>query len=77
MIPTDPNVRLRRWEAAKALTLAGYPISPATLATKACRGGGPIYRLFGKTVIYLWGDLLDWAEQQMSPPRRSTSEPGV
>lgn len=74
MTPTDPNARLKRREAAEALNSAGYPISPATLATMACRGGGPIYRCFGKTVIYRWGDLLEWAEQRMSAPRRSTSE---
>ena len=28
MIPTDPNARLKRPDAAKALTMAGYPVSP-------------------------------------------------
>ena len=39
----DPDTLLRRRPAAAALTEAGYPIAPATLATLACRGGGPRY----------------------------------
>lgn len=74
MIPTDPNARLKRQDAATALSMAGYPISSATLATMACRGGGPIYRCFGRTVIYRWGDLVEWADRRMSAPRQSSSE---
>ena len=77
MIPTDLDTRLKRREAALALTKAGYPISPATLATVASRGGGPAYRCFGRTVIYRWGNLLEWAEHRMTEPRRSTSEPDI
>ena len=77
MIPTDLDTRLKRREAALALTKAGYPISPATLATVASRGGGPVYRCFGRTVIYRWGDLLQWAEERMTEPRRSTSESDI
>jgi hypothetical protein len=61
-IPTDPNVRLRRAAAAKALTAAGYQISAATLASMATRGGGPRYRIFGHVVDYCWADLVEWAE---------------
>ena len=77
MIPTDLDTRLKRREAASALTKAGYPISPATLATVASRGGGPVYRCFGRTVIYRWGDLIKWAEKRMTEPRRSTSESDI
>lgn len=77
MIPTDLDTRLKRREAASALTTAGYPISPATLATVASRGGGPVYRCFGRTVIYRWGDLLQRAEKRMTEPRRSTSESDI
>jgi hypothetical protein len=69
-----PDTLLGRKQAARALTDAGYPTSPATLATKASRGGGPIYRRFGNRVLYKWPDLLAWAESQTSSPRRSTSE---
>jgi hypothetical protein len=57
-----------------ALTAVGFPVRPATLATKATRGGGPAFRLFGKKPLYRWGDALDWARSRLSAPRRSTSE---
>ena len=70
----DPNRLLTRREAAEALTTAGYPTATATLATRASRGGGPVYRRYGARVVYRWGDLLDWAEGRLSEPMRSTSE---
>jgi hypothetical protein len=73
-IPDDPNTLLRRRPAAEALTAAGFPVSEKTLATKAVRGGGPPYRLFGRTVLYRWADALAWAESRLSAPRCSTSE---
>jgi hypothetical protein len=65
---------LSREAAAQALTDVGYITSPSTLATKATRGNGPGYRIFGKRAIYRWGDLVAWAEQQTAPLRHSTSE---
>jgi hypothetical protein len=73
-VPSDPDTLLRRGGVAAALTAAGYPVSPATLATKAVRGGGPAYVLFGRVPLYRWGDALEWARSRTSPPRRSTSE---
>jgi hypothetical protein len=74
MIPTSPKMKLRRKQAAEALSAAGYPVTEATLNTKASRGGGPPYKVFGRFPLYEWGDLLAWAESQMSPLRRTTSE---
>jgi len=74
MVPSDPHARLTRTQAAAALSEAGFPTSAKTLATKATRGGGPIYSLFGPRAIYRWGDCLDWAQARLTPPRRSTSE---
>jgi hypothetical protein len=76
MIPDRPDALLRRRETAAALTEAGFPIAPDTLATKATRGGGPPYQLFGAVALYLyqWGEALDWARSRLSPPRRNTSE---
>jgi hypothetical protein len=74
VIPDSPDMLLGREAGARALTAAGYVTSPATLATKATRGNGPAYRIFGKRAIYRWGDLLDWAEANAAPLRRSTSE---
>ena len=59
---------------AEALTAAGYPVSPATLATKATRGGGPPYRLFGRKPLYRWGDALTWARGRCTEARSSTAE---
>jgi hypothetical protein len=65
---------LSREAAAQALSAAGYITSPSTLATKATRGNGPGYRIFGKRAIYRWGDLISWAEEQTAPLRHNTSE---
>ena len=68
---------LRRRDLAEALTARGFPISEATLATKASRPGrygGPPYRSFGRVPLYRWGDALAWVEGCLSPPRSNTSE---
>src|SRR5215471_3911334 len=65
---------LTRDQTAAALTKAGYPITRATLATKATRGGGPPYQPWGRKPLYRWGDALAWAQSLTSAPRRSTSE---
>ena len=73
----NPDALLTRTATATALTAAGYPVKPATLATKASRGGGPPYRLFGVRPLYRWGDALTWAQSRLSAPQCSTSEGGV
>jgi hypothetical protein len=70
----SPSALLRHEPCAQALTEAGFPISAKTLATMATRGGGPLYRRFGRTVLYRWSDALDWAEGRLSAPRRTSSE---
>ena len=72
--PENENALLTRIETARALTSAGFPTKPATLATKATRGGGPPYRSFGNRVLYRWGDALSWAENCLSAPRTNTSQ---
>jgi alkylation response protein AidB-like acyl-CoA dehydrogenase len=73
-VPDHPDALLTRNQAAAALTEAGLPVAPATLATKATRGGGPPYRLFGRKPLYRWGDALAWAESRLTEPRNSSSE---
>ena len=73
-IPDDPNALLSRDRTAKALTEVGFQTKAKTLATKATRGGGPPYRLFGARALYRWGDALAWAEGRLSALRGSTSE---
>jgi hypothetical protein len=78
MKPTNetlpPSTLLRRKQCALALTAHGFPVAEKTLSTKASRGGGPPYRKFGRVVLYRWGDVLAWAEAQLSPPVHSSSE---
>ena len=71
------DTMLRREPTARALTEAGYPIAPATLATMASRGGGPAFRLWSRVPLYRWGDALAWARSRTSSPRQITSEEHV
>ena len=65
---------LLRPEAAKFLTERGFPTAKNTLQKMATTGGGPVYRIWGNRALYTGGDLLNWAEAKLSPPRRSTSD---
>jgi hypothetical protein len=73
-VPIQPDALLRRTQTASALTEAGYPTAEATLATKASRGGGPPYSLYGRIPLYRWGDALAWAEGRLSAPFTNTSQ---
>jgi len=73
-IPTNPEIYLGRRETAEALTEAGFPTSPATLSTKATRGGGPPYSKYGPRALYRWGAALAWAQSRLTPAQRSTAE---
>jgi hypothetical protein len=74
IVPIGLDVLLDRRALAEALTEEGYKTSPATLATLACRGGGPPFRKYGRRPIYRWGDGLEWAQSRTTPPVHSTSE---
>src|SRR6516162_1590973 len=74
MVPTDPDTLLTRSEFAAAITEAGFPTSPKTLASMATRGGGPPYQKFGPRALYRWGPGLAWAQSRLSPPISSTAE---
>jgi hypothetical protein len=74
IIPKNPDTFLTRDHLAAALTAAGFPVKAKTLATKATRGGGPSYRLFGTRPLYRWGDALAWANGRLSAPKITTSE---
>jgi hypothetical protein len=66
---------LTRDQVAEALTDAGFPVRPKTLATKATRGGGPPFRCFGTKPLYRWSDALAWAQSRLGPSRGGTSQP--
>ena len=72
--PSSMDALLTRAEAAQKLTAAGFPISKATLATKASRGGGPAYSRVGIRALYRGGDVLLWATERLGPPRCSMAE---
>jgi hypothetical protein len=65
MIPSDPDTLLTRKETAAALQESGFPIVASTLATKATRGGGPPFRIFGWRALYRWGDTIEWARKRL------------
>jgi hypothetical protein len=70
----DDDARLRRTPFAQALTAAGFPVAPTTLATMASRGGGPPYQKFGRYPIYTFGEGLRWAQSRLSRVVTTTSE---
>jgi hypothetical protein len=65
---------LRRAAVAEDLRSMGYTITAKTLATMACRGGGPPYQLFGRIPLYRRGAARAWAAARLTPPGSSTSE---
>jgi hypothetical protein len=70
----DPDALLTRQQLAEALTDAGYPTSPKTLATMASRGGGPPFRKFGRRPLTRWREGLGWARSRLGPVVNSTAE---
>ena len=58
---------------AEALTESGYPTQPSTLATLACRGGGPAYVIFNGRAYYTFGDALEWARSRTSEPHTTAA----
>ncbi len=69
------NRRLRRAEAAPyLLETHGIGRAVGTLAKLAVVGGGPRFRVAGRTPLYSTDDLDAWAESILSPPVGSTSE---
>jgi hypothetical protein len=74
LIPDDPKTLLTRNACAAALSAAGFPTSPDTLATRASRGGGPPYQKYGNRPLYSWGPALAWAQSRLGPIVSSTSE---
>lgn len=72
-----PRKFVDRKTAALMLSAVGLQTSPATLATLASRGGGPPYRRYGRRVVYVWSDLLAWANARVSTVRCNTSQSSV
>ena len=58
-----PRNHRRREAAAYVREKHNVPCTEATLATLACRGGGPRFYLFGRIPIYNEEDLDAWVER--------------
>jgi hypothetical protein len=71
--PGDKNF-LSRGEAARMLSSWGLITAAGTLATKACRGGGPPYHLYNGRAIYEATALRTWALTTVSVAASSTTE---
>ncbi len=65
---------ISRIDAARLLTDAGFPISPATLAKKAVTGGGPPYRIWNRRAVYETDCLINWANKQLGPELANTAQ---
>ena len=69
------NRPLRRAEAADyLLENHGIGRTPGPLAKLAVIGGGPRFRVAGRTPLYTRENLDSWAESILSPTVSSTSE---
>ncbi len=69
------NRPLRRYEASNyLLETHGIRRAVGTLAKLAVVGGGPRFRVAGRTPLYAPDDLDAWADSILSPLVRSTSE---
>ena len=67
--------RLRRAEASRyLLTVHGISCSVSTLASLACRGGGPTFEHFGRHPHYRPEALDEWVLRKLSKPKTSTSQ---
>lgn len=69
-----PAQYLRRKDAANYLRDKYGHGSPKTLAKLACLGGGPIFRRFGRIVLYEPAELDAWAHARITAPLSSTSD---
>jgi len=65
---------IRRKEAAEYLQNKYGHGSVRTLAKLATIGGGPVFRKWGRIVVYTIADLDAWALARLSAPLTSTSD---
>ena len=68
-----PDARLTRDEAAVSLRAAGFPLSSATLATRAAKRTGPPVERYSDRPVYIWASTLAWAQadaDRKAAPRR-------
>lgn len=66
---------LTRKEAARYLSDLGLEMAPQTLARKFHEGTGPLCTHVGDRAMYRRSHLDEYFSEQVSAPRRSSSEP--
>jgi hypothetical protein len=66
---------LTRKDAARYLTDLGLETAPQTLARKFHEGTGPLCTHVGERAMYRQSHLDAYFSEQVSAPRRSSSEP--
>ena len=65
---------MTRKEAAAFLRVTyGMRVTANSLATRACRGGGPPFSKMGRYVVYRKIDLIEWAKLQCPGMFENTS----
>ncbi len=66
---------LTKKQASEYLTNElGLPISEKTLSKYISIGGSPIFRKFGRRVVYSIEDLTSWADNRLSKPVTNSSQ---
>ena len=73
LLRSDPL--LSRKDAARYLTELGLETAPQTLARKFHEGTGPLCTHVGERAMYRQSHLDEYFSEQVSAPRRSSSEP--
>lgn len=68
------NTLLRRADAARYLQERCGAFTAQTLATYACRGGGPRFRVLGRFPVYSTADLDTWLEDRLTAPVSRNAE---
>lgn len=70
--PADPNPEVV--DVVGAARIVG--LSPHTLDTLRCRGGGPPYRRLGRRVVYLAAELREWRDRHALRSTADVPGPG-
>lgn len=68
---TKPFINRNEGEALSAEL--GTPVKSGYLQKLACVGGGPPYRIFGRTALMVPAEFIDWLLSRVSSPRTNTS----
>jgi hypothetical protein len=74
---SSPTYLLRNEAAQYVREKWGLRCAPRTLAKLACIGGGPTFRIAGRSPLYEPEQLDSWAQSRIGPPVRSTSDRGL